>query len=316
MKRSQLFYFKGRFWSSFLAILLVGVVLVGCTSPAPSAVPTGATTPAQTNPTSITTGEPSVVPTATTPQPLVVRVNGTGISEEEYAAELQRYQQAIGRELTPEDRQLVLDDLINQTLLAQAAAENGFTLSEAELQARMDQLASQAGSAAAGTTFADWLAANGYREDSFRQSLARAIAAAWMRDQITAQVAETAEQVHTRQILLRSAGEAEQVLAGLQAGGNFDDLAKAADPLTGGDMGWFPRGFLFSSELEEAAFKLEPGQFSAVIQTLAGYHILSLIEKDPQHPLAPQARLVLQEKALQEWIAAKRQESQIEQISP
>ncbi len=264
------------------------------------------------------TSEP--VPTQTEPPqlPLAVRVNGSGITQEEYTAELNRYQQVVGRELNAEDRQLVMDDLINQTLLAQAALKNGFSLSAAELQERLDRLADQTSS----STLADWLAANGYSEDSFRQQLTRAIEAAWMRDQIVSQVPQTAEQVHARQILLRSAAEAEQVLADLQAGApqqareNFDNLAKAADPLTGGDMGWFPRGFLFSPALEEAAFKLEPGQFSTVIQTLAGFHIISVIEKDPQHPLNPQARLALQEKAVQDWITAERQQSQIEKISP
>lgn len=316
MNHSQLFYFKGRVWYLFLALLLASVALPACSRAAPD----GTTTLTPENSSPVANPSPSFVPTVETvptqtepPQlPLAVRVNGSGITQEEYTAELSRYQQVVGRELTAEDRQLVMDDLINQTLLAQAALKNGFSLSAAELQERLDRLADQTSS----STLADWLAANGYSEDSFRQQLTRAIEAAWMRDQIVSQVPQTAEQVHARQILLRSAAEAEQVLADLQAGGNFDNLAKAADPLTGGDMGWFPRGFLFSPALEEAAFKLEPGQFSAVIQTLAGFHIISVIEKDPQHALNPQARLALQEKAVQDWITAERQQSQIEKISP
>jgi peptidyl-prolyl cis-trans isomerase C len=316
MNHSQLFYFKGRVRYLFLALLLASVLLPACSRAAPD----GTTTLTPENSSPVANPSPSFVPTfepvptqTESPQlPLAVRVNGSGITQEEYTAELSRYQQVVGRELTAEDRQLVMDDLINQTLLAQAALKNGFSLSAAELQERLDRLADQTSS----STLADWLAANGYSEDSFRQQLTRAIEAAWMRDQIVSQVPQTAEQVHARQILLRSAAEAEQVLADLQAGGNFDNLAKAADPLTGGDMGWFPRGFLFSPALEEAAFKLEPGQFSAVIQTLAGFHIISVIEKDPQHPLNPQARLALQEKAVQEWITVERQQSQIEKISP
>jgi peptidyl-prolyl cis-trans isomerase C len=248
-----------------------------------------------------------------TPQPLAARVNGEGITLAEYQAELARYQQAAGKDLADADRQRVLDDLINQELLAQAAAENGFTLDETALQERLDKLASQLGSPQA---LADWMKTNGYSEAEFRQQLARSVRAAWMRDQILAKLPTTAEQMHARQILLRTAEDANQALAKLQAGQDFNTLAKEADPITNGELGWFPRGFLFFPELEEAAFKLEPGQYSNVIQTPSGFHILYVIERAAQRTLDPQAHLILQEKALQTWLDERRQQSQIEVISP
>jgi peptidyl-prolyl cis-trans isomerase C len=72
-----------------------------------------------------------------------------------------------------------------------------------------------------------------------------------------------------------------------------------------------PRGYLLEPDLEEAAFSLEPGQYSDVIATEVGYHILLVLERDPQHPLSPDAYLVMQEKALQDWLAQKRAESEI-----
>jgi peptidyl-prolyl cis-trans isomerase C len=128
-------------------------------------------------------------------------------------------------------------------------------------------------------------------------------------------VPQTAEQVHARQILLRTAEAAAQELAQLQAGQDFTELAKQADPVTGGDLGWFPRGYLFFPELDQAVFSLEPGKFSDVIQTSIGYHILYVIEKDPARLLDPQARLILQEKALKNWLDERRQQSKIEIIS-
>jgi peptidyl-prolyl cis-trans isomerase C len=307
MKCYQLFYIKGWLW-----LVVFAIFLAGCNrstpSPAPSPAQSMTSVEEQTLPPS-----PSPREETPTPQPLAARVNSAGITLAEYQAELARYQQAAGKELTDADRQRVLDDLINQELLAQASAENGFILDEAALQERLNKLTSQLGSAQA---LADWMSANGYDEAEFRQQLARSVQATWMRDQILAKLPATAEQVHARQLLFRTAEEANQALAKLQAGADFEALAREADPITNGELGWFPRGFLFFPELEEAAFKLEAEQYSSVIQTPSGFHILYVVERDPQHNLDPQAREILQGKALQAWLDERRQQSQIEIIAP
>jgi peptidyl-prolyl cis-trans isomerase C len=207
----------------------------------------------------------------------------------------------------------VLDDLIAQVLLAQAAAEAGYQLDEAGLQARLDALASGLGSA---QSLADWIAAHGYTEPGFRRLLARAASAAWMRDKIIADIPERAEQVHARQILLYNQDEANQVLAQVRAGTDFASLASEYDPVAGGDLGWFPRGYLTVPELDQAAFTLQEGQVSDIIQTRLGFHILQVIERDPAHPLEPGARLALQAAALQAWLDQRRSQSQIEVLLP
>jgi peptidyl-prolyl cis-trans isomerase C len=102
----------------------------------------------------------------------------------------------------------------------------------------------------------------------------------------------------------------------LQNGADFAELAANYDPVAKGDLGWFPRGYLSEPALEEAAFSLQPGQYSNVIQTRLGYHILQVIERDPQRPLDPDARQVLQDKALQEWMSKARSQSDIQILLP
>jgi len=97
----------------------------------------------------------------------------------------------------------------------------------------------------------------------------------------------------------------------LQAGEDFAELAEAYDPLTMGDLGWFPRGYLIDPKLDEVVFALEPGEYSGIVETSAGFHILQLIERDPQRPLAPDARMALQMRALQEWLAMRHDQSEI-----
>jgi len=158
---------------------------------------------------------------------------------------------------------------------------------------------------------ASWKSEHGYTDESFQSALKRATEAAWMRDKIITAVPGTAEQVHAQQILLYNEDAAAKVADQLNAGAKFEDLAVLYDPNTGGELGWFPRGYLLEPELEEAAFSLEPGQFSDVIPTEVGYHILLVVERDPQHTLSPDAYLVMQEKALGDWLTQKRAESDI-----
>jgi parvulin-like peptidyl-prolyl isomerase len=181
-------------------------------------------------------------------------------------------------------------------------------MDDAALQARLDQLAAQAGGNEA---LSAWETAQGYDDAGFRAALKVAAAAAWMRDRISAGVPEAVEQVHARQILLYNEGQANDVLSQIESGADFATLAEDYDPVAGGDLGWFPQGYLTEPELEQAAFKLQPGEHSQVIHTRLGYHILELIERDPQRPLEPDARLALQNNAVKQWLAQRRSQSDI-----
>jgi parvulin-like peptidyl-prolyl isomerase len=245
--------------------------------------------------------------------PLAAAVNGAEITQAEYQSELALYQAASGQEPSAEDQQRVMNDLIDEALLSQAATEKGFVVDDALIQARMARLAEQLGGEQA---LAQWMATYQYTEESFRRALARSIGAAWMRDQIIAAVPKSAEQIHARQILLYNSDQANEVYALLQAGNDFGNLALEYDPVTGGDLGWFPRGFLLDQKLEEAAFGLQVDQFSPVVQTLAGYHILQVIERDPQRPLDPQALLILQAQAVEDWLSARRANSDVQIMAP
>jgi len=255
----------------------------------------------------VVTGTPGVTST-----PWFLEVNGEGISWAEFESELVRYQAAqveLGNQISEADAsQWVLDDLTNQLLLAQGAREAGFTIDESAFQARIDDLVGLIGGQ---DRLESWMAENGYSEELFRSSLSRAIAAAWMRDQIVSSIPSTAEQVHVRQILLYNLEEAQTVLAQLDAGEDFETLAANFDPITQGELGWFPRGYLTEPAIEAVVFSLQPGQFSEVVETTIGYHILFLIESDPAKLLSPDALLTLQTLTLEEWLTERREQSQI-----
>lgn len=251
------------------------------------------------------------LPPTPTPPPLAATVNGEYLTRAEFEEELARYrsaQEALGRTVSDEDsRKAVLDDMTAQILLAQAARAQGFELGDEELQSRLDMLAEQSGGA---DVLAKWEADHGYTEASFGASLKRAAEAAWMRDKIIAEVPTKADQVHIRQILTYNETDARQALERLNGGTDFDELASEYDPVTHGELGWVPRGYLLDADLEAAVFSLEVGGVSAVISTPAGFHIVKVLARE-QHELSPDALLTLQEQALKDWVEAQRQNSEI-----
>jgi peptidyl-prolyl cis-trans isomerase C len=291
-----------------IALYLLLLFLAACNAPLHTPTLALTSTP---SPTPTPTSTP--VPPTPTPIAMAALVNGEGIPLAEYQAELARYQAALGTNLATDWQKKVLDDLIDQTILAQAAFKKGFVLNEKDLQARMDVLTQQAGGAQA---LSAWMQAHGYTQEEFRHTLERSVASAWMSDQITQAVSWTADQVHARQILLYNSTEASNILYQLNSGADFTTLAFQYDPATGGDLGWFPKGYLTEQALESAAFSLEPGKYSDVIETSIGYHILLVIEHDPQHQLTSDARMILQEKALSSWMAERRGQSDIQILVP
>ncbi len=292
-------FFQRNFIQIFLA-LLTALGLSTCASlikPQATLTPTVTFTPA---------------PPTATPEPLALTVNGEGISLVEFNAEVADYtksQTGLGKTITSADAtDAVIKDLTAQLLLAQGAKANGFTLDDAALQARIDALVAQIGGA---DKLSAWQSDHGYNDQTFRSALKRAAEAAWMRDKIIAEVPSTAEQVHVQQILLYNQDTAQSFLSQLNSGTDFDELAQKADPLTRGDLGWVPRGYLLDQKIEDAAFSLQVGAHSDVITTNVGFHIIRVLERDPNRPLSPDALLALQDLALKKWIDEQRQQAKI-----
>lgn len=265
-------------------------------------------------------GEETSVPTATvalptpTQEPLAALVNGEGILLATFDAELARYQSAFPeKEIGDTERQRVLDSLIDTQLLAQGAEQSGFKLIEEELDARLVSLVENSGGQ---ETFQTWLIDNFYDELSFRDALRLNAAAAWMRDNLAATVNSTAEQVHARQIFLYNSEDAKNVLERLDAGTEFVTIAAQTDPIAAGELGWFPRGYLLEPKIEDAAFALQAGEYSQVIETDLGYHIIQVIERQENRPLDVDALHSLQRAAVRNWLQEKRASSNVSILLP
>ncbi len=101
----------------------------------------------------------------------------------------------------------------------------------------------------------------------------------------------TPEQVRASQILLKTEGKddaavkakAEELLKQAKAGADFGELAKKnsddeASAKNGGDLDYFTRGKMVA-EVDDVAFKLQPGQMSDVVKSQFAYHIIKVTDK-------------------------------------
>jgi len=275
----------------------------------------------------------TVAPTAVSDQAAVAaRVNGRPILMAEFEKNIARRQAEMTKQgidfSTPEGqtalaemRRQILEGMIEQELMDQQAAMLGISVAEAEVDAAINQSIAETGGPdafnkylanVAGMTMDEWRA--GQREAMLTQKVI---------ERITRDVPTKAEQVHARHILVDTAAEANALLAKLRAGADFAKLAQQYSKDTvasagGGDLGWFPRGGLFDAALEKAAFDLQPGQISGVVQSDLGgqtvYHIVQVIERDPARPLSDDALREARQMAVQRWLDGLKASATIERL--
>ncbi|SSC71481.1 unnamed protein product [Ciceribacter sp. T2.26MG-112.2] len=117
------------------------------------------------------------------------------------------------------------------------------------------------------------------------------------------------EEVSARHILVKTEEEAKAIIADLDAGKDFIELAKekSTDPnkSEGGDLGYFTKGRMVP-EFEEAAFAMEKGTYTKTpVKTQFGFHVIKLEDKRDAAPpayetVAQQVRqLVMRDKYLE-----------------
>lgn len=92
----------------------------------------------------------------------------------------------------------------------------------------------------------------------------------------------SAQEFNAAHILVETEEEALSVIARLDAGEDFGDLARELSTdfgsgANGGDLGWFGTGVMVPP-FEEAVLSLEVGEVSSPVETQFGWHIVTLNE--------------------------------------
>ncbi|MEP7287523.1 MAG: peptidylprolyl isomerase [Chloroflexota bacterium] len=278
-----------------------------------------ASAPPQTN--VITTGTNTAAPNQTpTQEPAAALINGKPIPMSILDREVSRRMDGIRTlgDPLPADpkafRDTVLDSLIDQRLIEDAAGVQSVVVTPADVEAEVQSNLAIAGSK---EKWLAQLAADHMTEAEYREGLHSALLTGKMRDIVTGGVGMTAEQVHARHILVSSEATANEVLAKLKGKADFAALAAqySQDTSTresGGDLGWFAKGELLEPTVEDAAFSLQANEISAPVKSKLGYHIIQTLEHVKDRPISPETHYKLAAKVFDAWVQSLEKNAKIE----
>lgn len=241
---------------------------------------------------------------------------------------------------------VVLDEMIDEAIVRQECARRGISVSDAEVQSELESqfgydpnpptpvpvTATETMTVTPTPTTAPMTEAEfeqsssaffqqireqtGFAEQDFRELLRTSLLRQQLEAEISAEVPTTAEQVRARHILVETREEAEQVLSKLEQGGDFVELAQEYSTDTGskesgGDLGWFAHDAMVEP-FSEAAFALEPGETSGIVESEYGFHIIRVEDHAAERELDSSALDQRQQAAVQEWFEEQRNSEDIE----
>jgi len=195
----------------------------------------------------------------------VATVNGTPIPREVYDVYAKNLVQGKpGAELTPDQRNEALDDLIKIQLLAAQGEKDGLQ-NDPDVAARLQIIRMR--------LLAD-AEAQKYLKDKEPTD-------AELHAEYDAQVATMDKtEYHARHILVATKEQAEQLIKKIQAGAKFEDVAKTnstdGSKNNGGDLGWFTLARMVKP-FGDAVKGLKKGEITTQpVQTQFGWHIIKL----------------------------------------
>jgi peptidyl-prolyl cis-trans isomerase C len=312
-------------------------------SATPTPAPAGAAKPAAAPAAPTPTPVPAKPVPAQLPE-VVARVNGDAITKSDFEQAVKTLEARNGGQPVPTERRNeiyrgLLDDLITLRLLKQEVSRQQMNVADAELEGAMKQLRGQFPDEKRfqQALQSEHLTLVQLREQT-RQNIAVSkllehevgpkisvkptdISAFYEKNPDKFQQPEAIRASHVLVAVRQQADEAtrkaarakaEDVLKQARAGADFSNLARKlsndASAPRGGDLGFFPKGQMVPA-FEAAAFALQPGQVSDVVETPFGYHVIKVTERRPPQTVpfaqaAPRIEQYLRQEQQQELTKA------------
>lgn len=210
-------------------------------------------------------------------------------------------------------REQALEAMVVELLLDQKVKEDKIVVTEEEVMSNIEEMAAQQQPPLSLEDFKSLIEAYGQSLDSVKLRIKKGLGykklmeAQWEGkidvkeedvEKYYSENPEQFEQVRASHILITpdttdpnmspndakaaAKAEAETLRAQIEAGADFAELARlnsdCPSSQEGGDLGFFGRGQMVPA-FEEAAFSLETGQISGIVETQFGYHIIKVTER-------------------------------------
>jgi peptidyl-prolyl cis-trans isomerase C len=252
------------------------------------------------------TQQAAAPPAADKPVPApVATVNGAPISRTEYDLYVKNLLQGKQQELTPEQKNQVLDELISMRLLAAQGDKDGLEKdpdTAAQLQILHMRVLADAESQ-------KYLKSQQPTDTDLHAEYEIAIAAM------------DKTEYHARHILVASKDQADQIIKKLKGGAKFEELAKTQSTdnskTSGGDLGWFTLARMVKP-FGDAVKGLKKGEYTVEpVQTQYGWHVIKLedtrdVTPPPFDQVKPQLTNAVIRKKLQAYVAELKKGAQID----
>ncbi len=245
-------------------------------------------------------------PAAEKPAPAAVAiVNGTPISRSEFDIYVKGLLQGKQQELTADQKNQVLDELISMQLLAAQADKDGLDKTP-DTEAQLAVLRLRVMADAESQKF---LKGQDPTDAELHAEYDSAIASM------------DKTEYHARHILVSSKEQADQEIKKLKGGAKFEDLAKAdsidGSKTNGGDLGWFTLARMVKP-FADAVKALKKGEYTQQpVQTQFGWHVIKLedtreVTPPPFDQVKSQLTNAVIRKKLQAYVADLKKNATIE----
>lgn len=248
----------------------------------------------------------------------VATVNGVAISQTEFNKAVTRFElqghaeKTANQEEMKEIKNRILQSLIDREVLLQESKKTGIKVEDSEVEAQIDNLKKRLGDdVKLSQVLEKWqFTEEQYRENIRNEMLMRKLLDQQLGTKASVSEAEVKafydahpdifrapEEVRASHILVKVAEDAkpeekskarEKIKAVQQRIKNGEDFAAVARDASdcpskeqGGDLNFFSRGMMVGP-FEEAAFALNVGAVSDVVETQFGYHVIKVTEKRPE----------------------------------
>jgi peptidyl-prolyl cis-trans isomerase C len=263
-------------------------------------------------------GAPSAAPEPPKPVPeqlpdVIARVNGENITKAEFDKLIAQMEMSAGQPVPKERRDEVfrraIDQLVTFTLLGQETRARGIKADEKQVEEQIQQVRGQFKTE---EEFKKALVGRGLTPEALRSDISRESSINTMMEAEVAGAAAVSdadvkdfydknpdkfkqpEGVRASHILIptpqgaddtakkTARAKADALLKQVKSGGDFAKLAREnssdGSAQQGGDLGVFTKGQMVPA-FEQAAFALQPGQVSDVVETQFGFHIIKVTER-------------------------------------